>query len=277
MLIKTVQELQEALAAARSNGQTVGLVPTMGALHEGHLSLIKRARKENDICVISIFVNPTQFNNAEDLEKYPRTLEADLELVNDYVDFVFAPTAEEVYRVPATEKYDFGSVEQVMEGPARPGHFNGVGIIVKRLFDWVMPTRAYFGEKDFQQVAVIKTLVRQCNLNLEIVPCPIVREESGLALSSRNKRLTPEERTKAANIYRILKASTQLNTTDVAEIQNFVSAEIAKIDIFKLEYYEIVDGETLQPIRNLDDADSVVGCITVWANNVRLIDNIRYK
>lgn len=277
MLIKTVQELQNALAAARSNGQTVGLVPTMGALHEGHLSLIKRARKENDICVISIFVNPTQFNNAEDLEKYPRTLDADLALVKDYVDFVFAPTAEEVYRVPATEKYDFGPVEQVMEGPARPGHFNGVGIIVKRLFDWVQPTRAYFGEKDFQQVAVIKTLVRQCNLNLEIVPCPIVREESGLALSSRNKRLTPEERAKATNIYRILKASTQLNTTDVAEIQKFVADEIAKIDIFKLEYYEIVDSETLQPIRNLNDSDSVVGCITVWANNVRLIDNIRYK
>lgn len=277
MLIKTVQELQNALAAARSNGQTVGLVPTMGALHEGHLSLIKRARKENDICVISIFVNPTQFNNAEDLEKYPRTLDADLALVKDYVDFVFAPTAEEVYRVPATEKYDFGPVEQVMEGPARPGHFNGVGIIVKRLFDWFRPTRAYFGEKDFQQVAIIKTLVRQCNLDVEIVPCPIVREDSGLALSSRNKRLTPEERAKATNIYRILKASTQLETTDVAEIKKFVAEEIAKIDIFKLEYYEIVDGENLQPIRNLNDSDSVVGCITVWANNVRLIDNIRYK
>lgn len=277
MLIKTVQELQKALAAARSDGQTVGLVPTMGALHEGHLSLIKRARTENDICAISIFVNPTQFNNAEDLEKYPRTLEADLELVKDYVDFVFAPTAEEVYRVPATEKYDFGPVEQVMEGPARPGHFNGVGIIVKRLFDWFRPTRAYFGEKDFQQVAIIKTLVRQCNLDVEIVPCPIVREDSGLALSSRNKRLTPEERTKATNIYRILKASTQLETTDVAEIIKFVADEIAKIDIFKLEYYEIVDGENLQPIRNLNDSDSVVGCITVWANNVRLIDNIRYK
>lgn len=277
MLIKTVQELQKALAAARSDGQTVGLVPTMGALHEGHLSLIKRARTENDICAISIFVNPTQFNNAEDLEKYPRTLEADLELVKDYADFVFAPTAEEVYRVPATEKYDFGPVEQVMEGPARPGHFNGVGIIVKRLFDWVQPTRAYFGEKDFQQVAVIKTLVRQCALNVEIVPCPIVREDSGLALSSRNKRLTSDERTKAANIYRILKASTQLETTDVAEIIKFVTDEIAKIDIFKLEYYEIVDGENLQPIRSLNDSDSVVGCITVWANNVRLIDNIRYK
>lgn len=277
MLIKTVQELQKALAAARSDGQTVGLVPTMGALHEGHLSLIKRARTENDICAISIFVNPTQFNNAEDLEKYPRTLEADLELVKDYVDFVFAPTAEEVYRIPATEKYDFGPVEQVMEGPARPGHFNGVGIIVKRLFDWFRPTRAYFGEKDFQQVAIIKTLVRQCNLDVEIVPCPIVREDSGLALSSRNKRLTPEERAKATNIYRILKASTQLETTDVAEIKKFVADEIAKIDIFKLEYYEIVDGENLQPIRNLNDSDSVVGCITVWANNVRLIDNIRYK
>lgn len=277
LLIKTIQELQNALAKAHADGQSVGLVPTMGALHEGHLSLIKRARKENDVCVISIFVNPTQFNNAEDLEKYPRTLDADLELVNDYVDIAFAPTAEEVYRVPATEKYDFGSVEQVMEGPARPGHFNGVGIIVKRLFDWVQPTRAYFGEKDFQQVAVIKTLVRQCHLDLEIVPCPIVREASGLALSSRNKRLTEEERAISANIYRILKESLALKTTNVQEIKDFVAHELAKFDLFKLEYYEIVDGETLQPVQDLNDSDSVVGCITVWAGNVRLIDNIRYK
>lgn len=277
LVISTVEELQKALAPAHAEGKSVGLVPTMGALHEGHLSLIKRARKENDVCAISIFVNPTQFNNAEDLEKYPRTLEADLALVSDYVDFVFAPSAEEVYRIPATEHYDFGCVEQVMEGPARPGHFNGVGIIVGRLFDWVQPTRAYFGEKDFQQIAVIKQLVKIRNFNLEIVPCPIVRESSGLALSSRNKRLSESEKATSANIYRILKESTQLKTTDVAEIQKFVADEIAKFDLFKLEYYEIVDGETLQPVSNLNDSDSVVGCITVWAGNVRLIDNIRYR
>ncbi len=277
LLTETISDLQKMLQQAHNSGQTIGLVPTMGALHEGHLSLIKRARKENDLCVISIFVNPTQFNNAEDLEKYPRTLEQDLQLVSDYVDIAFAPSVEEVYRVPATEQYDFGPVAEVMEGPARPGHFNGVGIIVKRLFDWVQPTRAYFGEKDFQQIAVIKTLVRQCNLPVQIVPCPIVREASGLALSSRNRRLTEEERATSANIYRILKASTQLKTTNTEEIRQFVVKEIEKYDLFKIEYYEIVDDETLQPVADLNDSNGVVGCITVWANNVRLIDNIRYK
>lgn len=277
LLIETISDLQNKLEQAHRTQQTIGLVPTMGALHEGHLSLIKRARKENDLCVVSVFVNPTQFNNAEDLEKYPRTLEQDLQLVNDYADIVFAPSVEEVYHVPATEQYDFGPVAEVMEGPARPGHFNGVGIIVKRLFDWVQPTRAYFGEKDFQQIAVIKTLVRQCGLNLQIVPCPIVREASGLALSSRNRRLTEEERATAANIYRILKASTQLKTTNTQEIRKFVEDEISKYDLFRLEYYEIVDDETLQPVADLNDSNGVVGCITVWANQVRLIDNIRYK
>lgn len=277
LLIETISDLQNKLEQAHRANQTIGLVPTMGALHEGHLSLIKRARKENDLCVVSVFVNPTQFNNAEDLEKYPRTLEQDLQLVSDYANIVFAPSVEEVYRVPATEQYDFGPVAEVMEGPARPGHFNGVGIIVKRLFDWVQPTRAYFGEKDFQQIAVIKTLVRQCGLNMQIVPCPIVREASGLALSSRNRRLTEEERATAANIYRILKASTQLKTTNTQEIRKFVEEEINKYDLFRLEYYEIVDDETLQPVADLNDSHGVVGCITVWANQVRLIDNIRYK
>ncbi|MBQ4356142.1 MAG: pantoate--beta-alanine ligase [Bacteroidales bacterium] len=276
-LIKTIQELQKALAPAHAAGKTIGLVPTMGALHEGHLSLIRRAHAENDLCVVSVFVNPTQFNNAEDLQKYPRTLDADLALVGDLADIVFAPSAEEVYRIPATEHYDFGPVEQVMEGPARPGHFNGVGIIVKRLFDWVDPTRAYFGEKDYQQVAVVKTLVRQCGLKLEIVPCPIVREASGLALSSRNQRLTADQRATAANIYRILKESRDLQTTDTQKIIAFVAREIEKYDLFKLEYYQIVDGESLQPIADLTAAPTAVGCIAVWADNVRLIDNIRYK
>ena len=277
MLIKTVEELQEVMFRVHSSGKSVGLVPTMGALHDGHLSLIKRARRENQATVCSIFVNPTQFNNKEDLEKYPRTLDNDLELIEDYVDFVFAPTAEEVYKEPATEHYDFGDLEKVMEGPMRPGHFNGVAIIVKRLFDWVKPERAYFGEKDFQQLAIIKSLVKQYHLDIEVIPCPIVREASGLALSSRNKRLSEYEHKQAANIYRILQESTRLETTDVAKIRQFVADEIAKVDTFRLEYYEIVDGETLQPIQNLNDTDSVVGCITVYCGEVRLIDNIRYK
>lgn len=277
LVIKTVDELQDVLFRVHSAGKSVGLVPTMGALHEGHLSLMKRARRENQATVCSIFVNPTQFNNKEDLEKYPRTLEADLKLVEEYMDFVFAPSAEEVYKVPVTEHYDFGDLEKVMEGPMRPGHFNGVGIIVKRLFDWIRPDKAYFGEKDFQQIAIIKSLVRQCNLDIQIVPCPIVREESGLALSSRNKRLSEYEHTQAANIYRILKESLELKTDSVAEIKKFVANEIEKIDVLKLEYYEIVDGETLQPVNSLNDSNSIVGCITVYAGEVRLIDNIRYK
>lgn len=277
LVIKTVEELQEVMFRVHSSGKSVGMVPTMGALHDGHLSLIKRAHRENQVTVCSIFVNPTQFNNKEDLEKYPRTLDDDLKLIEDYVDIVFAPTAEEVYKEPATEHYDFGDLEKVMEGPMRPGHFNGVAIIVKRLFDWVKPEKAYFGEKDFQQIAIIKSLVKQYHLDIEIVPCPIVREASGLALSSRNKRLSEYEHKQAANIYRILQESTRLDTTDVAKIRQFVADEIAKVDTFRLEYYEIVDGETLQPIQNLDDTDSVVGCITVYCGDVRLIDNIRYK
>ena len=277
MVIKTVEDLQEVLFRVHSSGKSVGLVPTMGALHDGHLSLIKRARRENQATVCSIFVNPTQFNNKEDLEKYPRTLDDDLKLIEDYVDFVFALTAEDVYKEPATEHYDFGDLEKVMEGPMRPGHFNGVAIIVKRLFDWVKPERAYFGEKDFQQLAIIKSLVKQYHLDIEVIPCPIVREASGLALSSRNKRLSEYEHKQAANIYRILQESTHLETTDVAKIRQFVADEIAKVDTFRLEYYEIVDGETLQPIQNLNDTDSVVGCITVYCGEVRLIDNIRYK
>ncbi|MBO4645866.1 MAG: pantoate--beta-alanine ligase [Bacteroidales bacterium] len=276
-LVTTIEELKNAMAQIHAAGGSVGFVPTMGALHEGHLSLLKRSRNENKFSVCSIFVNPTQFNNQEDLVKYPRTLEADLQLIENYVDVVFAPSAEEVYREPATEQYDFGDLEKVMEGPSRPGHFNGVGIIVRRLLDWVQPDRAYFGEKDFQQIAIVKSLVHQCHIQSEIVPCPIVREPSGLALSSRNKRLSEDERAKAANIYRILRESTELNTTRVEDIQAFVAKEIAKVDILKLEYYAIVDGETLQPIRDLRDADSVVGCIAVYAGEVRLIDNIRYK
>lgn len=277
VLIQTVEELQKTLFRVKSVGKSIGLVPTMGALHEGHLSLMKRARKENQVTVCSIFVNPTQFNNPEDLEKYPRTLDKDLKLVEEYIDFVFAPTPEEVYKEPATEKYDFGQLEQVMEGPARPGHFNGVGIIVGRLFKWIEPDKAYFGEKDFQQLAIIKNLVKQLDMDIHIVGCPIVREESGLALSSRNQRLSEEERKKAANIYRILKESTLLATRNTEEIKHFVEMEINKIDILRIEYYEISDAETLQPIRNLDDAQTVVGCIAVYAGKVRLIDNIRYK
>lgn len=273
LIVNTVKALKEAVLQLKNAGKTIGLVPTMGALHDGHLSLIRRAGEENDAVVVSIFVNPVQFNNQADLIAYPRTLEADVEKIGDLADVVFAPSAEEVYAVPPTEKYDFGALEQVMEGPQRPGHFNGVGIIVKRLFDWTTPDRAYFGEKDYQQLLIIRSLVKQCGLSVQIVPCPIVRESNGLAMSSRNKRLSPAQFEVAANIHRIMLASTQLPDNTVAKAKTYVEKEIAKISEFELEYYAIADKDSLQPTDTLNNA---IGCIAVWCGDVRLIDNIMY-
>ena len=274
-VINTVKELLATATKIKAEGKTVGMVPTMGDLHEGHLSLIRRARKENDAVFVSIFVNPVQFNNPDDLRKYPRTLERDLELIGEDADYVFAPSVEEVFPVQPSEVYDFGPVEKVMEGAARPGHFNGVGVIVRRLLEWVRPDKAYFGEKDYQQIAVIREMVRQCNIQSEIVPCPIVREPNGLAMSSRNRRLTPHEFETAANIHRILEESRQ--QPDVPQIQAFVEERIAAIPEFRLEYFTVADDSTLQTIHSLDDAAGVMGFITVYVGEVRLIDNIRYK
>lgn len=275
LVIHKVEELEEIQRDFHKAGKSIGLVPTMGALHEGHFSLLERARQENDIVVCSIFVNPVQFNNSEDLAKYPRTLERDLAYIEKVTDVVFAPSVEEVFPTPPTERYDFGALETVMEGAFRPGHFNGVGVIVKRLFDWTEPDRAYFGEKDFQQLAIIQELVRQYQLKIEIVPCPIVREASGLALSSRNARLSEADRATAAKIHQILEDSKRCAT--LAEAQQFVEAEIAKVPEFTLDYYAIADARTLQPIVNFSDAESVIGCIAVFISNVRLIDNVKYK
>lgn len=275
LVITTVKELRHSVAKFKADGKSVGLVPTMGALHNGHLSLIRQAKKENDVVVCSIFVNPVQFNNPEDLRKYPRTLKQDVDFIHEYADVVFAPSVEEVFPEPPAETYHFGVVEQVMEGTARPGHFNGVGVIVRRLLDWVQPDRAYFGEKDYQQIAVIRELVRQCNISAAIVACPIVREESGLALSSRNRLLTPNELEIAPNIYRILKESK--NLPDVPEIKLFVKNEIAKYPEFQLDYFEITDDTTLQSISSFTQAAGVMGFITVYVGIVRLIDNIRYR
>lgn len=275
LVINTVNELVKTAAALRGEGKTIGLVPTMGALHEGHLSLIRRAREENDVVFVSIFVNPVQFNNPDDLRKYPRTLDSDVQLIGDLADYVFAPSVEEVFPTPPTEEYHYGPVEEVMEGAARPGHFNGVGVIVGRLLKWTNPHKAYFGEKDYQQIAVIRQLVRICDIQSEIVPCPIVREPNGLAMSSRNRLLTPEQFELAANIHRILEASKQ--QPDVPQIKAFVESEIGKITAFKLDYFEIADDLTLQTVNSLADAQGVMGFITVYVGEVRLIDNIRYK
>jgi pantoate--beta-alanine ligase len=277
VLIETIEELKNVLFRIHSTGKSVGLVPTMGALHKGHLALLQQARNENEVVVCSIFVNPVQFNNAADLQKYPRTLEADTALLAGLADIVFAPSEQEVFPESPTKTYHFGTLETVMEGAARPGHFNGVATIVKLLFDWINPEKAYFGEKDFQQLVIIKELVKQDKLPIEIVACPIVREESGLALSSRNKQLSDSDLKIAATINRILRASLSLHTQSTKEIKAFVMNELAKEPILKPDYFEIVNAQTLQPIENLKDSNEVVGCIAVYLGEVRLIDNIRYK
>lgn len=278
-LVHTISDLQAELSALKVQNKKVGLVPTMGALHAGHASLVKRCVEENDVAVVSVFVNPTQFNDKNDLIKYPRTLDADCELLESVgASFVFAPSVEEMYPEPDTRVFSFSPLDTVMEGKFRPGHFNGVAQIVSKLFDAVQPDRAYFGEKDFQQLAIIREMVKQLHYNLEIVGCPIVREEDGLALSSRNARLSTVEREIALNISKTLyKSRTFAADHSVEETLQFVESEIGKVQGLQLEYFEIVDGNTLQSIANWDDTTYAVGCITVFCGEVRLIDNIKYK
>ena len=278
-VIHTIKDLQAELTVLRAQGKKVGLVPTMGALHVGHASLVKRSVSENGVTVVSVFVNPTQFNDKNDLAKYPRTLDADCRLLEDCgAAFAFAPSVEEMYPQPDTREFSYAPLDTVMEGAFRPGHFNGVCQIVSKLFDAIQPDRAYFGEKDFQQLAIIREMVRQMNYKLEIVGCPIVREEDGLALSSRNKRLSAQERENALNISRTLfKSGTFATSHTVSETQKMVEEAIEAAPGLRLEYFEIVDGNTLQKVNSWEDAQYVVGCITVFCGEVRLIDNIKYK
>lgn len=278
-LVQTIQELQAELDALRAQGKTIGLVPTMGALHAGHASLVKKAVAENDVVVVSDFVNPTQFNDQNDLLKYPRTLEADCALLKLIgASFVFAPSVEEIYPEPDTRQFSYAPLDTVMEGRFRPGHFNGVCQIVSKLFYIVKPTRAYFGEKDFQQLAIIREMVRQLDFDgLQIVGCPIVREEDGLALSSRNARLSATEREEALNISQTLfRSRTYAKTHTVAETQAYVEDAIHAAKGLRLEYFEIVNATTLQRIDSWEEAEEAVGCITVFCGEVRLIDNIKY-
>ena len=277
-VIRTVSELTDQLGRLREKGQTIGLVPTMGALHAGHLSLMTRARAENDVVVASVFVNPTQFNNPDDLRTYPRTEEADCRLLEQAgVDFAFIPTVEEIYPEPDTRVFDLGPVAEVMEGAVRPGHFNGVAQIVSKLFAWTRPTRAYFGEKDFQQIAVIRRMASLEGFDIDIVSCPIKREDDGLALSSRNTRLTPQQRAIAPAIHRILTESLGwAKSMTVDEVKKRVTEEIDAVDGLRTEYYEIVDHLTMQPVSDWSATELPVGCVTVYCGDVRLIDNIKY-
>ncbi len=276
-----VEELKEALKdALRESGKaSVGFVPTMGALHEGHMSLVERARRENGTVVVSVFVNPTQFNDPGDLSNYPRTPEADAEMLRRAgADIVFMPSVGEVYPEPDTRVFDFGRIDKVMEGATRPGHFNGVAQVVSRLFDMVDPDRAYFGEKDFQQIAVIKALVRQMNSDVNIVECPIVREADGLAMSSRNRLLSPEHRAAAPMIYAALqKGAEKIDELGIAATERFVKAEIEKSPLLKVIYFNIVDADTLQPAVDRDGSRDLRGCVAVQAGAVRLIDNMDFN
>lgn len=265
----------------RDRGATVGFVPTMGALHEGHLSLVEKAVKENMVTVVSVFVNPIQFNNKEDFATYPRTEEEDFKLLAAAgVDAVFAPTAEEMYPEENNDckEYELGGVAEVMEGKHRPGHFQGVARVLDILFRLVDPHRAYFGEKDFQQIAVVRNLIKNEGLKVEIVACPIKRASDGLALSSRNSRLTPEQREVAPEIYNTLKYSVEYSKDhSVQATHDTVVEHLDAIPGMRVEYFEIVDARTLQPIDEWEESNWVVGCITVYCGDVRLIDNIAYR
>ena len=280
-LIKKIVELENTLFEARKSGKSIGLVPTMGALHEGHASLVKKCSDENDITVVSVFLNPTQFNDPKDLERYPRNLDADCALCEaNGATIVFAPSVEEVYPTPDTRQFDFPPVTTVMEGAKRPGHFNGVCQVVSRLFYITKPDKAYFGEKDWQQIAVVKRLVKYMGADIEIVECPIIREEDGLAKSSRNTLLAPDERAIAPAIYKALVESTEYaKSHSLSETHDKVVTDINATKGLEVEYFSIVDGNTLQDVASWDDSKYIVGCITVYCGKtpIRLIDHIKYK
>ena len=280
-VLSKIVELQNALFDERKAGRQVGLVPTMGALHEGHASLVRRSVAENDVTVVSVFVNPTQFNDQNDLKNYPRDLAADCRLLETCkADYVFAPEVSEMYPIPDRRQFEYPPVSTVMEGSHRPGHFNGVCQVVSRLFYIIRPDRAYFGEKDWQQIAVVKAMVSHLCLSVEIVECPIIREADGLAKSSRNTLLTATERAIAPAIYKALSESLEYaNSHTLTDTRNKVVSDINAVDGLNVEYFSIVDGNTLQDIAQWEDSSYVVGCITVYCGHtpIRLIDHIKYK
>lgn len=280
-VIDNIVGLQNELFEAREKGKSIGLVPTMGALHEGHASLVKRSVKENGITIVSVFLNPTQFNDKNDLERYPRTLDHDCTLMDGCgADIVFAPSVKEMYPTPDMRTFDFPPVTTVMEGAHRPGHFNGVCQVVSRLFYIVRPDRAYFGEKDWQQIAVVKELVRYMGVPVKIVECATIREEDGLAKSSRNALLTASERAIAPRIYSVLEESVSFSQShSPEETHDYVIKSIDKEDGLRVEYFSIVNGNTLTDVSSWDESNYIVGCITVYCGNtpIRLIDHITYR
>ena len=276
-VVNRVAELHAALANCPK--EAIGFVPTMGALHAGHRSLVERARRENQTVVVSVFVNPTQFNDKNDLRNYPRTPEADCAVLEAAgADIVFMPSVEDIYPEPDTREFDFGLVDKVMEGATRPGHFNGVAQVVSRLFDLVRPARAYFGEKDFQQIAVIKAMIKQLNMGVEIVECPIIRDVDGLALSSRNTLLTPAHRAAAPHIYEVIsQCAAKSAELSPAELTAWVTEQVEANELLKVIYFQAVDSLSMQQVSSWDESEHVQGCIAVQAGEIRLIDNVKIK
>ena len=279
LVVKEISDLKSQIQAIKNEGKKVGFVPTMGALHSGHLSLVEEAKKLTDYVVVSIFVNPTQFNDPSDLKKYPRTLEKDVKMLESTdCQLIFAPEVETMYPETDTRQFNFGKLETVMEGQYRDGHFNGVAQVVSKLFNMVEPDKAFFGLKDFQQLVIIKSMVKQLTLPIEIIPCPIIREENGLAMSSRNERLTTEQRSNAAHIYETLKeARNKAAGMSVKELRNWVVEQINTNAYLETEYFEIVDDEKLNPINQWTEPVNKVGCIAVFCGKVRLIDNLGFN
>ena len=278
-IIESKKALKEEVNKLKQLGKSIGFVPTMGALHKGHLSLIEASNKTCDITVSSIFINPTQFNDKEDYDKYPRMLDTDIKMLEaSHCDIVFMPTREEMYPEPDKRTFNFGYLGEVMEGAHRPGHFNGVAQIVSKLFDAVPANKAFFGQKDFQQLAIIKEMVKQLNYEIEIVACPIVREKSGLAMSSRNQRLLESEKMAAANIFRILSwAKENYLNYSVVDLKGQVVKEFESVDVLDLEYFEIVDHLSLKNITTWTENTKFVACVAVFCGKVRLIDNIVFN
>jgi pantoate--beta-alanine ligase len=281
LLFKKVYDLQKYLTALKAKGNQVGFVPTMGALHRGHISLINRSKADNEVTVASIFVNPTQFNDPKDLAKYPRTPERDMEmLIESGCDILFMPSPEEVYPngTAPFQKFNFGKLDRVLEGTFRPGHFDGMAQVVHRLLEIVKPNKLYMGQKDFQQVSIVASMLQQTKLKTELVMCAIMREEDGLAMSSRNVRLAPEDRAAAPLIHKTLKeAAEMVGEFSPSEIQRMTVQKLRAEPRFRLEYFEIVDGRTLLPIQLFEDTDFAVALTALWVGEVRLIDNMILK
>ena len=279
LVVKEIEELKSIIVNEKSKGKTIGFVPTMGALHEGHISLVNTAGQETDYVVVSIFVNPTQFNDSEDLRNYPRDMTGDIQqLEATKCQLVFAPCVETMYPEPDTRQFDFGGLEQVMEGRFRPGHFNGVAQVVSKLFYLVEPHMAFFGQKDFQQLVIIKTMVSQLGMPVKVIPCPIIREHDGLAKSSRNTRLTPEQREHAPHIFSMLREATgKTGVMSVEDIKQWIVEKVDKDPFLETEYFEIVNNESLQPIQNWNQPGEKTGCIAVFCGKIRLIDNIVFQ